>query len=368
MKIAMFGPGYGHNIQPYLEFFERSEEYALYFYYHTRKDHVNQYSNICFIGLLKGFFHFVVNVRSYDVIWVMGGGRLLYVISIAQLFKKRSSLSILNIWSESLPRLINEKSLKGKWCRMFVSLFSIINCNWFGTKQIIKNKLSKKVKVNPLGLIDAYYYRDKPDENLEKILKSIDKDSYNFFYPKSFTSASRHDLVVEAVDFIRNEVNGKFRVYFLEGNVVDFKRKKDIINLIIDKGLGDYFCFIETNKYLSPMELNLVWDRMDCGLQIAQFDQISNTVFEPLINQKELIISDIPPYHFIKEFFGFDIVLTELDPKAISRRMLCLVQGACCTSAIKKREIKEKIREVYSFDSNFKKFLIEIEKRLQGWE
>ena len=366
MKIALIGPGYGHNIKPYLDFFEKKTNHKLDFYYHSKDELKLNYEHVNFIHLLSNFYFLIFNIKNYDLIWVMGGGRLMYVISVFQMFKKRKAVSILNIWSEDLPRLIIEKSLKGRIASYFVSKFNIINCNWFGTAALLTNQFPLKVQVNPLGLTDSYYNKlNNRKEDLDLILKSIDSNSYNFFYPKSFTYSSRHDLVIMAVNYLRKNIKiSDFKVYFLEGNVVDINRKKEILALIEEHKLQDNIIIFKVNRLFDTQEFNLFWEKMNCGLQIAEWDQLSNTIFEPLIHKKDIIISNITPYQYIKDYFGFNLKLTDLDVVKIAFEMEHKINNVNIISDVDRENIRLAIIEKYSFSKNFEILLENFEKNI----
>ncbi|WP_299764744.1 hypothetical protein [uncultured Dokdonia sp.] len=365
MKIAMIGPGYGHNIKPFLDYFETDISHSLDFYYHTNDFLIEKYEKINFFSTPKRINYLLKHIKSYDVIWLMGGGRLMYLLYFILLFKKKKSHAILHIWSEDLPRSIMQKSFMGIFKKIMVSNFTIINCNWFGTANIFKGKIKNKVQVNALGMVNDYFLDiDSPDRDLKKILDKIDNNTYNFYYPKSFTKSSRHDLVIEAANILKEKNKLNFKIYFWEGNVVDIAFKKNVLNLIDKYDLSSYVILLKKDKFYSTEEFNLLWGKMDCGLQIAEYDQISNTVFEPLINEKDIIISDIEPYRYLEHYFGFKLVLTPLKTKDIAIRMEGMITGKMRTDIKEKSDIKKSILEKYRFETNFNSNLKKLEKDL----
>lgn len=367
MKIALIGPAHGHNIQPFLKYLNGlTSNNAVDFFFHGKDSFSEEYKNLNFIKIftVNSLKTSLSNVSQYDVIWLMGGGRLVYIIPFFFLFTKAKCKTILHVWSESLPRLANKNSLKGRFTAFFLSFFNLINCNWYGTSKILETKFPKTTVVNPLGLtMDYFKEATNPDVEILKLIKLVDNDTYNFYYPKSFTESSRHDIIINAAADLKTESIKSFKIYFWEGNVVDDQRKKEMIALIKKHNLQDVVILLKKVKFFSFEDINLLWKKMDCGLQIAQFDQLSNTIFEPLINKKDLIISDIPPYHFISDFFDFKLPLTPLKIDAVKEQMKLKIQGKNRASDLEKQNRLEKIKEKYIFEKSLSNFLLKLENQ-----
>ncbi|CAM1366727.1 putative Glycosyltransferase [Tenacibaculum sediminilitoris] len=363
MKIALIGPGYGHNIEPYLNSLNNSN-HEVDFYFHNKSIFELKYKNIQYFKLPLTFIKLFFLVRKYDVIWLMGGGRLLYLVSFLSFFKKGKCKLVIFPYSEVLPRRTTEESFSGKITLLALSRFTLIHCGWFGIADLLHPKLKKKAVVHPMGL-NRFYYKstDNPDPDIVRLLEKVDKESYNFYYPKSFTRASRHDLVIEAVnELIKEEDFPDFKVYFIGGNAEDIERYNELIYKIGSYKLENKIIVLKKEKFFKTEDINLLWSRMDCGLQIAEHDGISTTIFEPLINKKELIISDIPPYKYLKSYFGFELELTPLNTNSIKNAMKSKVNGVNLINSLEKEKIHNIIKEKYSFETNINKLLLRFEK------
>lgn len=354
MKLALFGPGFGHNIEPFLDHFNSKTSIECDFYYHGMNSFNKKYTGLNYFSIKKNLIQFVSNVSKYDVIWLMGGGKLMYLLYILLYFRKKKSTTVIHIWGEQLPLRAISNNLYGKITSNILRTFDIINCNWYGTADILRPNFKDKVQVNVLGLSDLYF---NPPENIDpeiiKMMSLVDETTYNFYYPKSFLSVSRHDLVVEAVNILRNRSLDNFKVYFTEGNANNIERQNEIRGLIHKYDLQEYIIILDRVKYFDTQNFNLLWGKMDCGLQIAQHDQLSNTIFEPLINKKELIISNIAPYQYIEEFFGFHLELTNLDMFDLALAMENKITLKSQTSDSEKELILNLIKERYTFKTNF---------------
>jgi len=195
----------------------------------------------------------------------------------------------------------------------------------------------------------------------KNILGSVDSESYNFFYPKSFTYSSRHDLVIEAVNILsRKDEVARFKVYFLEGNVVDETRKSELIEMIAKYNLQDVVILLPNVAYFSAPELNVIWKVMDCGLQMAEHDQLSHTIWEPIVNGKDIVISDIAPYRYIETYFGFCLPLTPLNVYDVVNVMTGMINGENRASDKVKMSRIDHLKACYDFEANFRLILDEI--------
>ena len=365
MKLAIIGPGYGHNIKPYLMFFNDWQKDQVDFYYHHKDSFSDEYTNISLLPIPNKLLHLFFNAKKYDVVWLMGGGRLLYVIAFMSFFMKKNSKLVIFPYGERLPRETNKKTIKGWFLRKVLSCFTCIHCGWYGIADLLNPKLKSKILIQVMGINkDFYKVSTNPHKEICKLLEIINENEYNFYYPKSFLKVSRHDLVIEAVKILKE--NGEklppFKVYFLGGNEQDNQRYEELQGLISTYNLCSDIIFLQKTIFFKTEDLNLIWGKMNCGLQIAQHDGLSTTIFEPLVNEKELIISDISPYRYLDDYFGVEFNLTPLTAQAIAREMKNKILNINTRSKEEKQKIKVAIKEKYSFESNIEKLLLRFEK------
>lgn len=358
MKIALIGPGYGHNIEPYLKSLNKSD-HEVDFYYHNRNAFESKFECLNFKKLSKSIFNLFISAKKYDVIWLMGGGRLLYIIAFLNFFKNSKCKLVIFPYSETLPRKSTEKTLSGKLTLIALSNFTLIHCGWYGLADLLHEKLNNKILIHPMGLSESYFnISESPDLDIFKLIDKVADNTYNFYYPKSFTMSSRHDLVIEAVNQIKQDLNfPQFKVYFIGGNVEDVNRYNQLMEMIKNYSLENEIIILNKEKFFKTEDFNLLWKKMDCGLQIAERDGISTTIFEPLINKKELIITDIPPYRYLQDHFGFNLDLTSLDTLSIVEAMKGKILETSIHDIVNKEKIYSIIREKYSFEKNFNTLL-----------
>lgn len=364
MDIALIGPGYGHNIIPYLKFLNGQKKHSVDFYYHHKDSYSQEYTNLNFLSITRNLLSLFFNVRKYNVIWLMGGGRLLYIIALVRFFIRKDCKLVISPYGEQLPRETTEKNIKGWLTLKALSCFTHIHCGWYGIADLLHSKLKSKILIHVMGLNkDFYEVSPNPDTGIIELMGYISNNEYNFYYPKSFLRVSRHDLVIEAVRILKEDKNlPPFKVYFLGGNERDNQRYNELLEQVSSYKLQSDIIFLTKTKFYKTEDLNLVWQKIDCGLQIAQWDGLSTTIFEPLINEKELIISDIPPYKYLKGFFGFDFNLTPVNASDIAQEMKFKILDINAKSKEEKGAIKAAIKGKYSFENNIEKLLLRFEE------
>lgn len=333
MKLIMMGPGYGHNIEPYLDFFNRkSSQYKLTFIYWGNDEFSKNFENIDFIQLnKKNFFNIykIINDFKNKLIWQHGNNIIIY--ALIKLFKRKKIIHFLNIWSDRLYLEIKKNIFK-KIISNFFLKNSFVHCYWYPTTNNLKSQIpNAKYKTIDCGMhqdmfIDKYkkeYQTSLEFNELISIIKEI--KGKKFFYPKSMTSASGHFLILEACVKLKNDGFDNFKVIFRRGNEVNNEFENNIKSFILKHKL-EKNVLLQKYSYLSFFELALLWKEMDCGLQIAYHDQLSTTFLEPMLFKKELIASNIEPYIIYKDKFNVELDLCELDSVSIFNEMkkICL--------------------------------------------
>ena len=359
----MLGPGYGHNIEPYLDYFNRkSDKYKLTFIYWGKLEFLSKFKNIQFIeftklNILK--IYKVINESENKLIWQHGNNIIIY--TLIKLFKRKKITHFLNIWSDRLYLDIKNSFIK-KIISNMVLKNEFIHCYWYTTTDNLKSQ----IKIAKYNTIDCGMHRDifidkyKQDASLsstfKKLLKSVKKiDQKKFFYPKSMTNASGHFLILEACVKLKNKNFNDFKVIFRRGNEINNEFENKIRKFIIENQLENNV-IIQEYSYLSFFELALLWKEMDCGLQIAFHDQLSTTFLEPMLFEKELIATNIKPYIIYKEKFNVELNLCELNSNSIFKAMknICL-NNLSKESVLKYR--KKTVENNFDFEKNIGKII-----------
>lgn len=363
MNVVMFGPCFGHNIEPFLDFFHKRKNHKLSFvftgdnfFFKSKK-----YSNIKFFKLNFNpvlIFKTIAVIKSKpDLIWFHANN--VYVLLFFLFFRNKKNLFVINVWSEKIPRLILSNSLKGKLWKYALSKGDYIQCNWYGTEGLLKKSLlNSDIVVHPWGLHEDYFKSEY--DNIGNIaldfVKNLPKDKIKFYYPKSITFSSDHDAIINAVaDLVKKSITN-FVVYFWMGNILDKKREKELVDKISKLQLSD-FIKMEKHDYISYNDIKYIWSKMDVGLQIAIFDQLSSTLLEPMLMQKNLIITDIEPYQKLNEIYSnINLKLTSRKPEALSKVINYYIDGGGSSEQTLLTR-KKMVEENFNFSKNLEKSL-----------
>ncbi len=362
MNIVMFGPGYGHNIEPFLEFFENSRENKLYFFYLGKFTFENKrFKNINIISIEKSFFKLwnIYKVfKKADLVWIHGAYRLL-ILSYFLVWANKKSIKIINIWGEKVAEEIVANNLRGKVYQHLSKHIDYIQCNWYGTAEILKKNISeKKILIFPWGLPSAFFQKvnnQKITKKTSEFVSQFPKDKKIFFYPKSLLGISGHNMVIDTVIRLLEEGFKNFYVIFWKGNTNDPKIEKALKQKIVENNLQKYIC-LEDHDFVSNEDLKYIWKNIDIGLQIAYNDQLSSTFIEPMYYEKELIATNIFPYRAWEEKFHLNLELIDLNIDELFLSMKKILNNHT-TNILELNRRKEVIINDYCFDKNIKKIL-----------
>jgi hypothetical protein len=363
MKVVMFGPCYGHNIEPFIEFFHKRKDHKLSFVF-TGDDFFFKNKKYPLINFLRLNFNppFVFKTilaikDSPDLIWFHANN--VYVLLFFLFFRNKKDLFVINIWSEKIPRLILSNSIKGRLWKYALSKGDYIQCNWYGTEELLKKSMEdSNIVVHPWGLHEDYFkteYNNIGDIALNFVEK-LPKDKVKFYYPKSITFSSDHDAIIDAVADLVKKSTTNFVVYFWMGNILDKKQEKVLVEKIRQLELSD-FIKMEKHNYISYNDIKYIWSHMDVGLQIAIFDQLSSTLLEPMLMQKEVIATDIEPYRKLNELYSnINLKLISRNSGELSKAMKYYVEGGGSSqSLILARKIM--VEDEFNFSNNLEKTL-----------
>jgi glycosyltransferase involved in cell wall biosynthesis len=370
-KILMFGPAYGHNIQPFIEFFENNDAYDLTFAYSGQNDFLRDAKRVKFVEYSKSPVSLLklstTIKKDYDIIWYHGAYEL-KLLMLIQSFKHKNTKLVLNVWGEHVPRLMLKNDSQGKKYIKHYKKAYIIQCNWFGVQNLLKKNFPEdKLPVLPWGLHKEFFSTRKIEASpiTEDFIASIDQSKTNFFYPKSFTEASDHDCIIEAARGLKAKGVNSFCVYFWTGNITRGNFEKDAMDKIAQYGLEN-LVKVEKHDYLPFRDIKLIWEQMDCGLQISIHDQLSSTLLEPMYMGKELIATNIEPYQILLEKFpDLELLLIERKPEVLSNRMEDFIDGNRTSDRVLKQR-KEIVKKEFNFDKNIQRMMDYYQHLLNG--
>jgi len=359
--LTMLGPGYGHNIEPYLDFFNRhSSTYRMIFIYWGRLEFGSKYKEIDFISFRpRNYFKILKQIRgvNVDLIWQHGNNVLIF--AFIRVFKRRGLVHFLNIWSDRLYLEIKKNKIKKVIANLVLNK-AFIHCYWYTTA----NNIQSEIPVAVVHAIDCGMHRhlfetpvlDCISADFMELLNDVGGfQGKKFFYPKSMTDASGHLLILNAAQLLVVDGVTNFTVVFRRGNEINDIYESELKKYVVDNGLETNVVFQEY-FYLSFAELSLLWQQMDCGLQIAFHDQLSTTFLEPMLFEKEIIASDIEPYQIYRDKFNIHLNLYELKSTCIAEAMkrICLNQNTDLDILAKRRKIVE---SNFNFEDNVAKII-----------
>jgi len=363
VKVLIFGPAYGHNIESFLMFLNREKSLETTLMYIGGNIFDNKYKNIAFLKVIKNIsslLNVIKAIKSSDIIWVHGNYSWWFAILVA-LFRKKNSHFSLSLWGESpIQYILTHEDKKSFALKKVFSYADSVLMQWYTIEEFAKQACSDmKTKVIPWGLNKKFLEKNTAyqlSENATNLIDSIKSEKrYKFFYPKSITTASGHDLLVDACKLLADEGITDFIVYIRRGNVDDKVAEKELIENIQSKNLNQFLIYQEY-IYLEFKELRALWEEMDCGLQIARNDAFSTTFLEPMLLKKDMIATNIRLYSTFEEKYRLNLNLVELDPKEIAREMKNkITRNGATLSELEKRSLV--VKKDFNFENNIPKMI-----------
>ncbi len=348
----MFGPGYGHNAQSFIDFFNKQQNFQVT-YICRGSTHWRSSKFVNILTYQKSFTQKIKKILndSPSVVWVHGGYDLQQLIQIRYYSHSKNYLS-LNVWGDQVPLKIKSMSLKGIIYRLILRRFHQIHCNWYGTYEILQ-KSHKNVIVHPWGLERDFIEsnRTEPLSFTKNFINRLPGNKYLFFYPKSILSVSAHKEILQACLNLTQDGESQFQVYFWVGNSNDSKLTNDCLDFITQHKLESVVELVE-HPFLPVADIQLIWQKMNCGLQLAKSDQLSTTFLEPQFLKKEIIASDIYPYQKYNALYSSELELLPIDAQKISQRMKSLINRHRATSKTILEKRSDLVLDKFSFEQN----------------
>ena len=362
-RILIIGPARGHNIQPFLDFFQSQMEYEATLLHGGKNEFdTKKYSNIKFvedkkrIRKIRLYYSILRKKETPNLIWYHGGYNS-YLLFLIWLIKSSQTPINLNIWGEKVPNQVVKKGFRG-WVYKFVfGRVEHIHCNWISTYNIMKSIKTKDLFIQPWGIEKRYINYEVSkciSEKASVFIKTIPSDKICFFVPKSIIKPVRHDLIIKAVKRLGIEGHNNFVVYFWLGETNDPSLLSEY-KKFIDKNNLQTIKTVKHN-YIPYNDLIMIWNKMDAGIMLVNNDQLSVTFLETMLFKKELIASNILPYKYYNEKFNTELNLVNLDTDSVYNAMKKYIDGYKSNSEILDRR-SNIVKEHFCFEKNIKKVL-----------
>jgi len=326
------GRAAGHNIMPFLEYFNTRKDLDFTFCYHEDRDFEPDELNIKFFKI-KIYLPAILKLRKIlrndvDVIW-FHGAHSPYIFALFQLFRKKKTTFIFNVWNEWILRAAAENTFRARVYRWAIKRADVLHCNWHGTAEVVKELgFHDNVKVYYWGLHPEYFTTETlpPVAETLKFFDWLPENKTIFFFPKSISSSSRHDLVIEAGKILKDKGVTNFKAVLWLGNRSNGELETGYEKLIDQLDVRELVDFYH-HKFIPFNDIRLIWERVDCGLQIAVNEQLSTTFLEPQFFKKEIIVTDIEPYRIYNAKMGVALPLIKLDAQELAARMEDVING-----------------------------------------
>ncbi|MEQ9063831.1 MAG: hypothetical protein RIE58_06620 [Vicingaceae bacterium] len=353
MKVLMFGPGKGNNIALFLNYFdENSEHHQLTYGYFTKQAHFNLRSTYRKVHFFPAYsiYQLIKGLRAdVDLIWIHNWTPLPLLILIV-LFAKRGSVLNLNVWSETLPKLWKTNHWKAVIYRSILKKVDVVQCNWYGTLDLVNEIQGIDPVLLPWGLDDENFNKHSPKmmgQETTAFVASLDRNKIKFFFPKSISRSNRHDIVIDASKNLLASGYDQFQVYIWPGNHIDKRLMNELQERIINQGLGSYVIIVD-HLFVKNYEMKYIWEHMDCGLNVIEADQLSASFIEPQLYKKELIASNISAYRHYEKKYGLQLDLIQPNVDEVARRMVEILDGRR-TQDLELRLRKKQVEVHYCF-------------------
>ncbi len=358
----MIGPAHGHNIKPFLDFFNINQNYELTFAYNSEDEYSSNYKNIKFVPFSFNPFSIIrfINVirKPNHLIWHHGGYSI-GILFLINLFHPRKTAVNINIWGPVLLQWAVKKNIKGFLYRKFLKKADIIQCNWYGTKKQIDefNDESKSI-VLPGGIEKSFFVNSNEpiSEFAQDFINQIPKKKTIFFYPKSIIPQTCHKEIVEGANELVKKGVKNFIIYFWLGNLHNQSEIDRIKDMIAAYSLDDQVKIV-FHGFLPFVDIKTIWEHMDVGFMLVDDDQLSTALLEPLMMKKELIASDIYPFKILGEKYPeLELKLIENTPLKIAHRMEDFIDGNKTSETVLENR-KKVIEKEFNFEKNIQKML-----------
>jgi len=363
MKMLMVGPGIGHNILPWLEYLNVNNNYDVSFLCSSFHLNGSDFKNIKIIQhslKLKQIWKIrkLYKLQSFDILFIQGGNSSLNTLMLLLLISYK--ISILNIWGESILDRSHSGSLRDRIAYYF--LFRKVDrilFSWYGTFDKFKRyfpALKEKTWILYLGLSKIWFSEkiDPPSEFVNSIISSIPQGKTVCIWAKSIIYGNRFDLVIQALKQIFDdspELLSNFCLYIWPGNNEEKSYRKEIENYLSLNKLSNFVKIID-HPFLEFSDMVHVMKRSDFCINFGDTDQLSNSVLEPMLLEKPLAISDIPPYNLLNEKYDLNLKLIVNDAKAIAYGFKNLLSGSFDNNKQILKKRKEIVYKYFQFDKD----------------
>lgn len=322
-KILMFGPGNGHNIKKWFDYFDNKDTYETTFLSNSK---LNFKTKTIKTIEKKNILHLIklvpeIRKTEYDLLIVHGGFNWRVLTIMMFLFRYKKSIFI--PWGIKITELASRKNISGFLYRKCFTKFNIITSTYSIEKSVNEKlpQFSKKLEMFLWGLDNNIVNSNTPLTNFTiNFLNSLSNDEIFVFYPRSIIPISRFDLLIESISQLKNSLPAKVKIVIWHGNQTDFAYKKELEKKIETYNLNDIIKLIE-HPYLPDTDIYAIWKRADFSVNIIESDGLSSQIMEAFIFEKPILLSRISTYIPLDEKYGLELDFTNNNVDDIKNKL-----------------------------------------------
>lgn len=318
------------------------------------------------ISLIKKYRYFKkiskqIDLLNPDIIHIQG---VFYSYMVMPLFFLKIKPKIIyNIWGSDYYvnyfRTFKNRIILNKLFKKA----KLIWTNWYALGDDVKEHFPQyisKIKTIPWG-VESDVLRPATDEIKNKVRDkfSISENDYVMIYTRSFYPVYNHHKLLNALKYINSDLNFLLILQHFNKNE---KYDSHLYEIIKQNNLETKV--IISHDDMNDEEIKALFKLADLTFSLASKEQFSRTISEAIINDTNLIVNDIKPYHYLKDMFGFNIDLADIDDE----QMLGIKISNYITNKKSPDWAYEKsvIHKVLNFDSKSDQFISIYNDLLKG--
>jgi glycosyltransferase involved in cell wall biosynthesis len=326
-KIAMYGPGHGHNIEKWLSFFNNREDVQLTFiYYGEASTFEAKYRNIYFIRI-KSILSVCFSLRkeNFNLLIIQGAYSIYQSLFLSFLIKNEKFLLV--PWGNGILNCFTKNIFRKKLAT--TALFKFAD-QIAAPDQLMRDIVTyypegELKKYNLLWGIAIEYHYDVQvplQRFTSEFLNNLD-DNYVIFWPRSILRLSRYDIGIDALSILktkRPDIIERIKFIIWTGNTIDHNYLEELEYKIKDLGLVKVVDIV-IHPFLPDTDIKKVWQRADLSINLIENDGFSTQLGESFITGTPLIVNDIEAYSLVKKRFNLPLKFTALDANSVANEI-----------------------------------------------
>ena len=335
LKILMSGFGKGSNIKIWLDYFQRTKQFDVFFICKKFEFDKLSYNTIHiyeYKSYVRHFIPLISNIRKHyvDILYIHGLYDPLFTYLV--LFFARADIKILNIWGEKMLKKAIHFSLK--YSILYNAIFKkvdFINFTWFGTLKIFGENFTNfkdKTELFPWGINFTELESGVSNKFLKQYINKLNKDDIFLFWPEWIAKTEYIHLLIEAIILLKNELDSnifdRLKVLIFSGTQKEKNSYAYELEKMINENDINETITIKVGDFVSTEDIYFMWNRANVSVKFSCTDQLSNGIIEALYFKTPVILNDRYSYRKLKDF-GLEIFLAKLNSYEIAEKMKAII-------------------------------------------